>query len=415
MKAFAVPTAVAGINAGLSLLFFVGISHVLGDRMLGEIILVQSSVALLQITCVPSCWIYVLGGAGEGILRKRFSEGVVAEVGGILLGAAVLALVLALPFDFVQPWRQGAFAMYISLAVQASSSCMGWLRAHGQWRRYSAWVVASNLIRVPLIWLTPLLVEHGWLAVPRDRATAIFVYFALADIVRWLFFYLPVVRRIFAFPGWPSVVAGTRRILQNWFFDVGSALTEIADKIVVGAVLGPQLLVVYFFARRLGVIATMINEPYYAEHYRRIAAMTVDRLWSSAQTRVYRRGLLLSATLFVAMATVISVGLRIPAVAQHLPPTAVRYQLVFLLILLTDCALAANRWSRFVTQLQGGVKLLLALRLALFVAFSAGVWSFGNRFDGLGLCLAFGLVWAIECSALAFWLRRSHRRTAVFP
>jgi len=270
-------------------------------------------------------------------------------------------------------------------------------------------MVAPNIVRVPLVWLTPWLAAHGWLAIPGDRTTAILLYFTVADAVRWLLMYLPLVRRNYQLPSFATTISGTRKILQNWFFDVGSAFTDIADKVIVGAVLGPQLLVVYFFARKVGTVASMVNEPFFTEHFRRIG-QTVGTLRASAQTRIYRHGIALSGVIFIGVATVVALALRVPQIAHFMPPSIAVHLLLFVLILGIDCALAANRWSRFVTQLDGGVKLLLLVRLSAFGLFAAGVAMFGNQFDGLGLCIAFASGWAAEAAFLIGRLRRGYRR-----
>src|SRR5436305_491456 len=61
MKVFAVPTIVAGLTAALSVVFFTGLSHVIGDALLGHIILVQSAAAMI------ACW-PLIDGAGTSLI-----------------------------------------------------------------------------------------------------------------------------------------------------------------------------------------------------------------------------------------------------------------------------------------------------------------------------------------------------------
>ncbi len=407
MKVFAVPSLTSGTTAVLSVLFFTGLSHVYGDTMLGEIILVQASVALVQIACVPQCWVYVLGARNADDLRARYSQGLAAENAGIAVGLAVLLLLLALPISFVGRWSGAALLIYVSLAIQASSSCISWLRATERWKRYVLWNVGANLMRAPLIWATPALVRDGWLPKVHEPASVILLYFVAPDLIRWVVIYLPIATRNYVWPGFRATLLGTREIFKNWMYDLGSAVTDVADKVVVGALLGPQLLVVYFFARKLGVVVTMMTEPFYAEHYRRVSALADRSTRDQAKRRVYRLGLSLAAAVFVGLVMLVAGAVLLPPLAEHVPPSILHHMTIFVLVLLIDCAMTANRWSRYIAQLQGGSVRLLALRMTLFGGFAAGVAMFGNLGQGLGLCVVFGLAWVLEASFLSVWLQRS--------
>lgn len=408
MKVFAIPTIASGLTAAMSVLFFIGLSRVVGDQLLGQVILVQAAAAIVAMVCIPQCWVYLLAAADRKDLLARYRRGFTAEAAGFAAGVVVIAATLAFSTD--GRWS-GGLLIFVSLAVQASSSCLGWLRATESWYRYILWVVGPNLIRVPLIWATPWLVSHEWLPDARNhQANVIILYFLAPDLVRWLAIAVPIALRNYRWPGLSETVAATRIILQNWLFDVGSALTETADKVVVGTLLGPQTLVAYFFARRLGIVATMVCEPFYAEQFRRTLAVSDSLARSVRQTRVYRLGLGLAIALFAVMMAAVLFATNVPMLARWVPEAILVLLPVFTLVLLLDCLSAANRWSRFVVQINGGHAMLLGARIALFCLFTFNVWIVGDRLGGLGLAAAFALSWLLETGYISNLLHGANQR-----
>ena len=316
MKVFAVPTMVAGFTAALSVVFFTGLSHVFGDALLGQVIMVQSAAAIVVVGCVPQSWAYLIGARNGPELILRYRHSLTAEIFGILLGATIIAAVQYLPIPNSDRWREGALVIYCSLAIQGMGSCMGWLRAKENWVGYALWALIPNLIRVPLIWATPTLVARGILPqVGQSQAAVMALYFLLPDVARLIAIAVPIAAQNYRWPGLRQTAAATRMILKNWLFDIGSNITENADKIVVGTILGPETLVVYFFARKMGIVTTMLTEPYYAEHYRRAILLTEAADLAAAQRRIYRNGLALS---------VLSVGTMIGILVLLLPVHALR-------------------------------------------------------------------------------------------
>jgi len=409
MNVLAVPTIASGLAAALSVLFFTGLSRVIGDALLGQVILVQAVAAIVVILCVPQCWVYMIAAQSREELVARYRRGFSAEVASIALGALVIAPISVFPLG--DKWS-GILIIYTSLAVQASSSCLGWLRATENWRRYTLWVLGANLVRVPLIWATPWLVTKGWLPDVRgEQALVMAIYFLAPDLVRWIAIALPIAFRHYRWPGLSETIGATRIVLQNWLFDVGSSLTDTADKVVVGALLGSQTLVAYFFARRLSIVATMVCEPFYAEHFRRNMAIPNPVVRRQRQAVIYRQGLGLAFALFVAMMGAILVAALMPVLATLMPNAVLALLPLFALVLLFDCLIAANRWSRFIVQLNGGSLQLLGVRLVLFSLFVLNVWLFGNMLAGLGLALAFGLSWLLEAAYVSGQLRQVRRQT----
>ncbi|PZN92993.1 MAG: hypothetical protein DCF31_14155 [Alphaproteobacteria bacterium] len=405
MKVFAIPTVTAGVTASLSVLFFTGVSQVFGDTLLAGIILTQASVALVQLAMVPQGWVYVIGSPDPETLKKRYSQAMTLELAGIALALTLILVALQLPWFARLEAGVGAVPLFFSLVIQGSTSCMGRLRATENWLGYCLWNLTGNAIRAPLIWATPALVSAGLLPAAMDRATIIIIFFLLPDIVRFLIIYVPQAIRHYRWPGIDQSLQGARIILTNWSYDLASALTEVFDKILVGALLGPSILVAYFFARKIGIISIMVLEPFYAEFYRRCATIADDVAARRAQMQVYVRGLGLGTVLFFAMALAIGVVGLVPALRNLLPASVSQHLDLFLLILAADCAISANRWSRYIAQLRGGVSRLFTVRILLFGVFVAGVTLCGSAFGGLGVGLALATVPLLEALYIAAWLR----------
>lgn len=414
MKVFAVPTITAGLTAAMSMLFFVGLSRCFGDALLGKIIVVQAGAGLVAMVCIPQCWVYLIGARSPAELRSRYAQGLSTELIGIAMGAVIVGLGVSLPVFAAPEWRSGALIIYVSLAIQASSSCLGWLRANESWRRYAFWNLAPNVVRVPLIWLTPWLVHQGVLPdASGDAPLVMALYFLAPDIVRLVLVYLPIAARNYAWPGFGQTLSGARSILQNWLFDIGSAATDTADKLVVGTLLGPHILVAYFFARKLGIITIMVTEPFYAEHFRRVVKLGAPAAWSQMVTRVYLQGIGFAAGLYAAMMCGVAIILSIPPLAAFVPRAISAAIWLFAAVLLVDCLLAANRWSRYLAMMNGAASRLLLVRLSLFALFLVNTAWFGNAFSGMGLAGAFALTWALEAGYVRAQTGRLRRPATV--
>ncbi len=363
MKAFAVPTVTSGLAAALSVLFFLGLANRFGDAMLGQIILVQTAAALVQIALVPSCLVYLLGAPGGADTDARYREGLALEWAGTLAGLVVVAIGEAV----VGPAGAGAVMLYLSLALQASAATMGRARVRNQWRRYMLWILLPNLIRVPLVWGLPwLAAAQGWNLAGLDRATIIFLCFLVPDAIRFLVLYLPGALVHFRWPGLAAIRSAARQIYRNWFFDVGSAATDQADKLFVGALFGPQVLVAYFFARRIGVVTVMVTEPFYMELYRRrvtgASQLGVGGIWA--------RGLGFALAIWAGMAVFVVAATQIPPLARFVPQAVVALLPMFITVMLLDSLFAANRWSRFLAQMTARAVQLFGVRLAAFGLFA---------------------------------------------
>ena len=406
MKRFALPAVAVGIAAGLSVLFYLGFARVFGDTILGQVILTLSSVALLQIAVVPQSWVYIVGAHGAEEIAARFAQAATIEWAGGCAGLALLAAGTLLPIAVLSGNREAILLQYVALWAAGSTSTQGFFRAREDWRRYAAWVVTPNLARVVLIGAA-LVPGHPLGGLAGDRAALVLVFFLTPELIRYAAFNLPTLLRHYRVPPRATLRPAATRILQNWLFDMGSALTEVADKVVVGALLGPQLLVVYFFARKLGVAATMVVEPVYAEHYRRVLLRAAGRERTTAQRRVYWIGLATALVMAALVVAAVTGSLQIAPLARLVPETVRANVPLFVGLVLVDCLIAANRWSRYLSQLEGQAQLLLMVRILLFGGFAAALAGLAHLPGGEGLMLAFGGFWVAEAAFVAVWLDRA--------
>lgn len=406
MKRFALPAVAVGIAAALSVLFYLGFARAFGDVVLGQVILTLSSVALLQIAVIPQSWVYIVGAHGAEEIATRFAQAATIEWLGGSAGLLLLAGATFLPIAVLNGNREAILFQFMALWAAGSTSTQGFFRAREDWTRYALWIVTPNLVRLALV-ATALSPGHPLGGLAGDRAALVLVFFLTPELLRYSLFNVPTLVRHYRAPTRAALRPAAGRILQNWLFDMGSALTEVADKVVVGALLGPQLLVVYFFARKLGVAATMVVEPVYAEHYRRVLLRKPGRERTVAQRRVYWIGLGTAVTMATLVISAVAGSLQIAPLAGLVPASVRANVLLFFGLVLVDCLIAANRWSRYLSQLEGAAKLLLMVRVSLFAGFAAALAAFANLPGGAGLMIAFGGFWVAEATFVALWLDRA--------
>jgi len=381
VKVVAIPAITSALTAGLSVLFFIGLSRVYGDTTLGRIILIQAAAALVQVVCIPSSWVYLLGASGPHEIVERYSHGQAVEWAGTAVGLAIMAVVSAVS----GVWERELLLSYFALSIAASSSCLGYLRATSSWRRYVAWVLMPNMIRLPLVWATPAIVGAGIMPnLAGSLAAIIACYFLVPELFRLVTISVPLVIEKFEWQGLTRIVAGARRIMHNWLFDLGSAATDQADKLLVGSLLGPHVLVAYFFGRRMGGLAVMVTEPIYWELYRRNAARSDRR----DLERVWWKGLASAFVLWSLMAGAVGLAILTPPVARFLPNAIVGLFGVFLGVMLLDGLSAANRWSRYLAQAAGRATRLLVVRLSIFGVFAVTLALLAPRLPTWGVVLA---------------------------
>jgi len=408
MKAFTIPVLSSALVAFMSIFFFAGISFVLGDRVLAQMVTYQAIAAVVLIFCTPQSLVYMIGSHQSDEIQNRFSQSFTAEIVGISTGAAILAIALILLPSGLLPGRAAIILFYFSLAVHALQSCLGSFRAREHWTYYAAWNLTPNLVRVPLIWGTPWLRAHGLSpGLGTTFESQVFLYFLVPELVRFVFIALPLIVSTFSRPLFADVLGAAKTIFKNWIYDIGSVICDQMDKVVIAAVLGPQILVAYFYARRIGVAVSMVTEPFYAEQYRKLISRPSDH----RHIRIYCGGLVLSMVLCAMLVGVLFLIKNIALLNHYIPDSVQSMFLVFLCVVFFDALLAANRWIRFVGQLDGGAMRILYLRLAVFGLYMVNISFFGNLGSGLGLVLSFALSWLIEAAYLVRRMLIADRNT----
>lgn len=408
MKIFAVPTLIAGSVAALSILFFTGLSSVLGDEQLGQMLLAQSAIALVSIFCIPQCFVYLIAAHSEDELLSRYKKSLVIEVLGSIFGLVCILLFFALPLESMGKWRAPCLVIYMSLSLQAMSSSVGWFRAKESWLAYAAWNLTPNLIRIPLIWATPWALEAGLLPDARGNyELAFFLYYLVPDLIRLFFVQLPLIIRQWSWPGLTTAAEAAQEIFKNWFFDVGSAINDVADKIVVGALLGPKILVTYYFARKLGVMVVMVCEPYNWERFRRISAIDdpLKKLRAQKSTHLFGVGIALSMFLSIFVITLI---LKDEKLAEYFLPSSVHiYFQFFAAVLLCECLISSNKWGRYISNIGNYSLEYLCIRLILFALFAAICGTLMGHLGVYAVVAALAISWLLETVYLVGKINKS--------
>jgi O-antigen/teichoic acid export membrane protein len=266
-------------------------------------------------------------------------------------------------------------------------------------------VLIPNVVRILFVLTLPVAARAGKIPDLEDHSVVLIgVYFFVPDLIRYLLVNLTFLPRFFSLPSMEDFIRGLRSIWHNWLFDFGSAITESGDKILVGALIGPQLLVAYFFARKIGAAVTIVIEPFYAEHYRRIVVGQAEQR-TRRQIATYLQGVLLGASVCLVGISVVLVASRIPFVSSYVPEAVQTNLVLFCAILLIDSGVAANRWSRYISQSGNRSLVLLTFRIALIFTFALSLMLLKHLSGGLALSLSFFLLWLLEGLFLIVMLR----------
>lgn len=400
MKVFAVPTVTAGATAGLSMLFFLALNHVVGEKMLAHIVIVQAAVAIVQIVVVPNTWMVLIGSTNDR-LSATYSAGQSIEW---IAGLATITII-TLAQGAVGEASAGASAMSLSLLISGSNSLLGFFRAREDWFRYVLWTLIPNAMRLPFVLATPWLVREGWLSDPAsDPGKIIYLYFLLPDLVRFAVILLPHAIKNFVVPSIEILVSTARLTLKNWLYEIGSASIDQGDKLIVGSLLGPQVLVAYYFARRLGIVSVMVIEPMYWEYFRRFQTGTGE-----AMSKTWRRGLGFSLLIWASAALGAFVLSRIPLIAAFLPTAILSLFGLFIGVLLADCMNGVNRWARYIAQLSKYSLVLLGVRWTAFASFVLTIILVKDAMPTGSVLVGMASAVLIETMFILFLLKKAPR------
>jgi hypothetical protein len=414
MRAYAIPSFSAGLAALISIVYYSLFAISFGNDLLGLFIFLLSIVSLVQIALIPQAWVYIIAAPTDNDTHYRFSVAAVVELIGGILATLVLLVLCLIPALPLRAHVKESMIIFGGLWIAGCSSPQGLARRLNLWKTFMQWILLPNIIRLIFIMayingIRPF----GNLTGDDNRWAIFFIFYFVPEIIRFLLVYPRLLRKFYVPVQLEYVYVETKKILRNWMYDVGSAITEVADKIVVGALLGPILLVVYFFARKFSIISIMFLEPYFAESYRRIVTPDNSNLLKTA-TKIYLSGIAMSLSMFALIVTgLFYVHAHLYSVGRLVPSVIYEHLYVFIAVLAIDCLIAANRWGRFLSHLTSKHIQLFIVRILSFALFVAGCLILIPWFSGAAVPLVFFCCWIIETIFDVYLLRKINSAVAL--
>ncbi len=405
---FSVSTLASALVGACSLLYFGVASHWLGDEALSLFVIAMAEVGIIQALLIPRAWLYVIS-APKDALGERVSASMAIEVIGGALGLLILVAYCAVR-GFDSDGFQLRLIVYFSFWIPSLTSVNGAYRAAQRWFAYFMWIAGSTILRVPML---ALVVPHldRTVSPARSIMQAALASYLVPELIRVCVGLPPLLRRYFRWPSIGSLRAAFLPVSANWRFDVGSSLTDSLDKLFVGALFGPHILTVYFFARRIAGAVTMVQESFYAHVYqRRIESLRSPSescfLWFS-----YAAGLGISLSIALFVGVIFFIVSTSPVGAHYLPESAVSNPVLFICVIGLDAVFCANRWYRYIS-LHWGASLLFAIRIASFLVFLLVAWWDVDIMSPSTPLTAMACALFIDTLALVYFVRatqKSHR------
>lgn len=406
MKAYAIPSLSSGLAALISIVYYSLFSVNFGNDLLGMFIFLLSIVSLVQIALIPQTWVYIIAAPSDLEAHFRFSVGAVVELFGGILAALVLLVICLIPALPLRAHAKEAAIIFTGLWIAGCSSPQGLARRLNLWNVFMCWMLLPNIIR--LIFILAYVNEirpFGQLNGNTNSWKIFLIFYLIPEVIRFLGVYPRLLRKFFVPVQLKHAYSETKKILSNWMFDVGSAITEVADKIVVGALLGPILLVVYFFARKFSIVSSMLLEPYFAESYRRLLTSDSANLLKDS-TKIYLSGIAISLSVFALIVIALYLQGHVYFIERLVPSVIYEHSYVFIAVLAIDCLIAANRWGRYLSHLTNRHIQLFIIRITSFALFAMGCYFLFPLFSDFAVPVAFFCCWIFETSYDIYLLRK---------
>lgn len=380
-KDVTIPTLSSGVVACVSLVFYVLLAQTINTELLAAFIATTSLAAMVQILFVPQAWIYVFGSQEQTDSSTRLSSSALVEAGGGLAG-----LMIVIPLVLVANYGVSLLLAYCALVMAGATSAQGYIRSKGQWKTYSIFVTMPSLLRLVIAVISMLSDTNHTGNLPQ----IIIVYLLIPEGVRYLFFNIPLIISNWQTVNPTQILQTSRHLFRNWLYDVGSATTEVADKYIISLMVNPNLLITYFFVRKISSAVTMVLEPFYSSLYRKISTYNTDTIVFSMLALPLMRGYLLSAlicaTLLLAITTLSFVSIGKVVLIPEILFTNMQFAILCLFI---DGAIAANRWGRYISILKDSAIFLLLARIICFSVFMLIVYSLSSQSDSMALAIGF--------------------------
>lgn len=358
-----------------SLFSYALLAVVLPETELARFISITAFMALLQIALIPNAMLHVYSARRTRLQRKYFFYSVQHEILGLIVGGAIIYASAMFMGEVLAEY----LSAYLALGLAGSTAVTGLLRARAAWKRYFLYFTSSVLVRLGVL---------GFIvANPSIEPTLLEILLyglLLPELIRYVCAVPALIyetkRRLVA----KHFYSTTRALYRNWVFDVGSGINEVGDRALLSMTAVPGVLIVYFFARRLGAINTIVVEPLYAINFR-----SQDFSSESIVRRLYRNGVCLSVAITSAVSILVALVMSFEYATPRLPSSFLDYWWVFFMVLGADSVACANRITRFLTLKNGNVGYLLLMRIFNLCIFGALTILVGGVDLGINVMIGF--------------------------
>ncbi|MEY4505572.1 MAG: hypothetical protein RL297_150 [Pseudomonadota bacterium] len=376
-----IPTICSAVVAGVSLIFYATLVQTVSTDLAAAFIATTALAAIVQIAFVPQAWIYVFGSHEQSDRRRRFSNSALVEIGGGIAG-----LVVVVPLAFLSDLGLSVLLAYAALFMGGCTSTQGYVRGQGRWATFALIVTMPSFLRLAIA-ASAILSNVSYVDTLPQMIT---VYLLVPEGIRYLLLNIPLTLAAWQSVNLQQLQQTSRQLFRNWLYDIGSATTEVADKYLISLIVSPSLLIVYFFVRKMSSAVTIIVEPYYSSRYR---ALSLHNNYLTPQSDLIpplRRGYIIAAIIcLVLLAAVKGLSLFSFGKIELIPNILLANIQLFIACLFIDGAIAANRWGRYISILNGSATSLLAARWICFLIFILTVFGLSDLSESMALAIGF--------------------------
>ena len=372
------------VVAAISMLFYGTLVNLASTEVAAGFIATTSLAAMIQIACLPQAWIYVYRQPSKSIITSSN----LVEITGICLGLGFATAIS----NFTDNGVALVYA-YLALAMAGSTVSLGYLRGKRFWALFATSTLLPSFTRLAIA-LFLVSTKPGKI---ESLTSIILVFLLIPEGIRYLTFSIPVI----ALNWTPTTVAEVtdtwKKVFHNWLYDIGSATTEVADKYLISLIVSPQLLVVYFFARKITSVITISIEPIYALKYRKLCETPEINRRSQMRKRILTDGYAASTALCTAVIILMGIyGAFLTDIFKLIPDLVFKNFSIFCAFLIADSAIAANRWGRYLTLLDGSSAKLLKFRCLAFLIFIASTYTLSTYSETIALSGCFAAYALLE-------------------
>ena len=283
-----IPSVCGFVVAAISMLFYGTLVNLASTEVAAGFIATTSLAAMIQIACLPQAWIYVYRQPSKSIITSSN----LVEITGICLGLGFATAIS----NFTDNGVALVYA-YLALAMAGSTVSLGYLRGKRFWALFATSTLLPSFTRLAIA-LFLVSTKPGKI---ESLTSIILVFLLIPEGIRYLTFSIPVIALNWTSTTVAEVTDTWKKVFHNWLYDIGSATTEVADKYLISLIVSPQLLVVYFFARKITSVITISIEPIYALKYRKLCETPEINRRSQMRKRILTDGYAASTALCTAV------------------------------------------------------------------------------------------------------------------